>query len=163
MLLIDTLLTPLTLAALIGSATVGGIFFAFSNFVMRALGRIPAESGIAAIQAINVTVLNPGFMLCFVGTAALCLPLAAFAVLRWPHPAAAWLLAGAVLYLAGSFLVTGMANVPLNHALARLDPAQPGAASVFHELAARWTRWNHVRTAASLLAALAFGVGVRAG
>jgi uncharacterized membrane protein len=62
----------LTLAAALGCALVGGIFFAFSNFVMKALFRIPTQSGIAAMQAINVTVLNPLFFALFFGTAALC-------------------------------------------------------------------------------------------
>jgi uncharacterized membrane protein len=55
-------LFALTLAAALGCALLGGLFFAFSNFVMKALMRIPAPSGIAAMQAINVTVLNPLFL-----------------------------------------------------------------------------------------------------
>ena len=49
----------LTLAAVLGSGLVAGIFFAFSTFVMRALGQLPENQGIAAMKAINVTVLNP--------------------------------------------------------------------------------------------------------
>jgi uncharacterized membrane protein len=33
---------------------VGGIFFAFSAFVMKALDRLPPAQGIAAMQSINV-------------------------------------------------------------------------------------------------------------
>jgi len=34
-----------------GSAITGGIFCAFSSFVMAALARIPANAGISAMQA----------------------------------------------------------------------------------------------------------------
>ena len=33
---------------------VAGIFFAFSTFIMRALGRLRPAEGVAAMQAINV-------------------------------------------------------------------------------------------------------------
>ena len=35
--------------ALLGSALVGGVFFAFSSFVMKALARVPSSQGIAVI------------------------------------------------------------------------------------------------------------------
>jgi hypothetical protein len=41
---------------------VGGIFFTFSSFVMKALARLPSAEGIAAMQSINVVVLNPSFL-----------------------------------------------------------------------------------------------------
>ena len=54
--------------AAIGCGLVAGIFFAFSSFVMPALGRIAPEQGINAMQSINVAVLNVGFLSLFVGT-----------------------------------------------------------------------------------------------
>ncbi len=58
----------LIIAAVLGSGLVAGIFFAFSTFVMRALGQLRENQGIAAMKAINVTVLNPWFFLAFFGT-----------------------------------------------------------------------------------------------
>ena len=74
------LLILLTFAGVLGSGLVAGVFFAFSSFVMRALGRLPESDGIAAMKAINVTVLNPGFFLAFFGTGAICLPVAFLAL-----------------------------------------------------------------------------------
>jgi hypothetical protein len=58
--------TPLAIGlvfvAAVGSGIVAGIFFAFSSFVMAALERIPPVQGIAAMNSINVTVINPSFM-----------------------------------------------------------------------------------------------------
>ena len=58
----------LTLVAAVGSGIVAGIWFTFSNFVMAALARLPADRGAAAMRTINVTVPNAGFFLLFLGT-----------------------------------------------------------------------------------------------
>ena len=69
-------MTPLTIAlslgGTLGCGLVAGVFFAFSTFVMRALERRPAPEAIAAMQSINVAVLNPWFLGVFVGTALVC-------------------------------------------------------------------------------------------
>jgi uncharacterized membrane protein len=138
-------LFALTLSAALGCALVGGIFFGFSNFVMKALFRIPAPSGIAAMQAINVAVLNPLFLALFFGTAAACVLLVFYSI-EEPRR-----LIGAGLYLVGTFGVTIVFNVPRNNALARLDPA--GAVSEWRRYVQEWTWWNHVRTLAAVAAA----------
>jgi uncharacterized membrane protein len=60
--------------------------------------------------------------------------------------------AGAVLYIVGCIGVTIAGNVPLNDRLAEVQPDDAGAESLWHMYLVRWTRWNHVRTAASLAA-----------
>jgi len=55
----NNLLLALTLLSALGSGLIAGAFFAFSTFVMGALGRLPAAHGIAAMQSINVVVINP--------------------------------------------------------------------------------------------------------
>ena len=98
--------------ALLGSALVGGIFFTFSSFVMKALSRLPAAEGIAAMQSINVVVLNPSFLGAFIGTAILSLAAVAIAVVGWGCPPAPFFIGGAIFYLVGTFLVTALGNVP---------------------------------------------------
>jgi uncharacterized membrane protein len=77
----DNAMSGLTLAAALGAGLVAGIFFAFSAFIMAALGRLRPEDGISAMQSINVVVLNPVFFFVFFGTAlaALILAIAALA------------------------------------------------------------------------------------
>lgn len=151
----------LTFLAALGSALVAGIFFAFSTFVMTALGRLPSAQGIAAMQSINVTVLNPVFFAVFFGTAAVCVLLAIAAVLAWTEPVATYLIAGSVLYLAGSILVTIAFNVPLNEALAAVKPDSAEGSSLWARYLSSWTAWNHVRTAASLAASACFIMALR--
>jgi len=100
------LLSVLILISAIGCGLVGGIFFAFSTFVMKALGRLPPSQGIAAMQSINVTVLNPMFMTAFFGTAAASVVLIFLSLVNWHGPSDALLLFGSMLYLLGTILVT---------------------------------------------------------
>lgn len=154
--MIDGLLFAPTLLSALGCGLIAGAFFAFSTFVMQALGRLPSPQGIAAMQSINVVVINPRFLGVFLGTAALCVLLAIAALLTWSEPAALYLLAGSVLYFAGTFLMTMLFNVPLNSALATADPASAEGADIWGKYLVAWTAWNHARTAAALAAMASF-------
>ena len=160
MVTIDRLLFALTLFAALGCGLVAGVFFAFSAFVMKALARLPPGEGIAAMQSINVAVLNPWFLGAFFGTAAACVLALISSLLRWHEPGTVYLLVGSVLYLMGSLLVTIVFNVPRNESLASLTPADPNGPRLWTGYVASWTAWNHVRTAASLAAAASFSVAL---
>lgn len=150
---VDEVLPVLTLVTALGCGLMAGVFFAFSTFIMKALARIPQGEGIAAMQSINRAVVNPWFMLVFLGTAAASLALAVMAVPRWQQPGAAYLLAGGALYFVGTFLVTLTFNVPRNNALAALGRADPKGAAAWPRYLSGWTAWNHVRTICALAAA----------
>lgn len=141
-----------TFISVLGTGLIAGVFFAFSSFVMGALGKLPAANGISAMQSINVVVLNPLFLGVFIGTALLCLALGLSAILRLSEPGSAYLLIGSLLYLAGTFAVTIALNVPLNDELASVNPESASAVSVWMRYLTDWTTWNHVRTGASLVA-----------
>ncbi|UUZ68247.1 DUF1772 domain-containing protein [Polaromonas sp. P2-4] len=151
---------PLTFVAALGCGLVAGIFFAFSAFVMKALARLPPGQGIAAMQSINVAVLNPWFMAAFMGTAVACALALIASLLRWHEPGAVYLFAGSTLYLVGCLLVTIVFNVPKNEALALVVPATPDGASLWAGYVSSWTAWNHVRTAASLAAAVSLTIAL---
>jgi uncharacterized membrane protein len=153
---LDGLVSGLTLIAALGCGLIAGVFFAFSSFVMRALGRLPASGGIAAMQWINVAVLNPVFLGVFVGTAVVCVLAMVAALLRWNDHQSVCMLVGGALYVVGTFLVTVVFSVPWNNALAAVAADDPGAANVWAKYRVRWTAWNHVRTAAALAAAALF-------
>jgi uncharacterized membrane protein len=150
----------LIFAAAIGCGLVAGIFFAFSSFVMAALGRLPSDHGIAAMNAINVTVINPGFMLAFFGTAALCLAASAGVALRWTATGGMLVLLASVIYLIGCIGATMFRNVPLNNALAAVTLGTPEAAALWTRYLSEWTLWNTVRTAASALSAVLFTIAL---
>ena len=156
----DEWLRVLTLVSALGCGLVGGIFFAFSAFVMKALNRLSPAQGTAAMQSINVTVINPLFMTAFFGTVAVCAVLTISSLLSWHRPVSAFLVVGSLLYLFGTILVTIVFNVPRNDALAAVDPASAEGARVWAGYVPAWTAWNHVRTAAALAAAAVLSIAM---
>lgn len=147
------LASALILAAALGSGLVAGVFFAFSSFVMKALGRLSAGEGISAMQSINIVVINPLFLGVMFGTAIACAALAVISFLNWGDPRAVTVLLASLSYLLGTTLVTMAFNVPLNDTLAAVDPKSSEGANVWANYLVRWTGWNHLRGAAALLAA----------
>jgi len=139
-----------------GSAITGGIFYAFSSFVMAALARIPANAGISAMQSINITVINGTFFAVFFGTALLCLAIIALGLMGFGS-LSKWAIIGAGIYLIGTIGVTMILNVPLNDQLAVMDANAAASADVWIAYVRDWTLWNHVRTVAALVAALMLG------
>jgi uncharacterized membrane protein len=148
----DRLTSVLAWASALGSALIAGVFFAFSSFVMPALGRLPAAQGLAAMQAINRAALQRPFLLTFLATGLMCLLLAGFSLAGWAHVRERYRFAGSLLFLVGTFLVTRAANVPRNEVLDALDSTSARAASYWLTYLSEWTAWNHVRTLAALAA-----------
>ncbi|XXX80804.1 anthrone oxygenase family protein [Sorangium sp. So ce134] len=143
----------LTLASTLGCGLIAGVFFAFSSFIMPALARLPPAEGMAAMQSINVVVLNRSFLGVFVGTAGACLLLAVVSMFRWSEAGSTLRIAGSALYVIGTFLVTMTRNVPLNDALERVSSQAASAAETWSRYIPAWTTWNTVRTLAALAAA----------
>ena len=149
----DEMVSGIRLVAALGCGLIAGVFFAFSTFVMKALARLPTEQGISAMQSINIFAAKSWFLAVFVGTAVVCGFVAVSAVVRWNASSAALLLGGSVVFLAGTFLVTMLFNVPMNNGLAVMPVDEPARATRWANYITRWKRWNHVRTIASLAAA----------
>ena len=160
MTIVENLRLFLILFAAIGSALTAGIFFAFSTFVMQALERQPTAQGIATMQSINITVINPWFMTAFFGPAVAGLLLTISALRQWEQPDAIYWLAGSLLYLIGTIGVTIACNVPLNDALAVVSPDSTEGTTLWAKYLTDWTFWNHVRTLAALLAATLFAISL---
>lgn len=155
-----TLLQGLAVSSAVCAGTIGGVFFAFSAFVMQALEALPAAHGMAAMQRINVTVITPLFLGVFIGTAPLLGVTAWMAHGAEPSAAFRWLVGSSLVYLVGSVGVTMVFNVPRNDRLARLDPDSPTDQDDWTVYVREWTVWNHVRCVASLLAAAGAAVAI---
>ncbi|MBH5319574.1 DUF1772 domain-containing protein [Paenibacillus sp. GSMTC-2017] len=139
----------LTALTAVGSGVVGGVLFAFSSFIMRALARLTPEQGIAAMQSINITVINPLSGILFLGTALTSVFLIIVSLTRFSDPGSIYLLAGSLLYVV-AILITGAFNVPLNNELASVQPSSSVGAELWAHFIPTWTKWNHVRTLACI-------------
>lgn len=139
----------LMMLAILGTALIAGTFFIFSFAVMSALKALPPNEGAAAMRSINVVIQNPVFLGVFMGTALVSLVLAVLSVWNWTEPGSYFILAGVALYVVGSFLLTIVFNVPLNNGL------ESGTLE-WADYHGPWTRWNHIRSVASLASTGAF-------
>jgi uncharacterized membrane protein len=151
----------MTTVAAIGCAGVGGLFLAFSSFVMRGLDRTAPAEAITAMRGINAEAqANAPFLVFFFGSAVLAVAVGVVGLTRTDQPGSGYLLVGAVFGIL-ALIVTMAFNVPLNNHLDGIDPAALSAADAVHEwqrYLSVWTAWNHVRaltgfTAAALMLA----------
>ena len=153
-------LPAVTFLAALGAGLNAGLFFIFSVCIMTALGRLPPEQGIAAMQSINQVIQNPLFFLAFGGTTLLSLALVpmGFSV---GGATSLYLIVGGALFFTGMFLVTVFFNVPMNNAIDAVRPGSPEAAALWADYRVTWVNWNHVRTVSSLSALGCFVMALR--
>lgn len=156
----DSAVAIVATLGIVGSGITAGIVFAFSNFIMSSLKHVPDAEGMRVMQTINEAVYNPLFMGGFLATTLLSVGGIVYGVLRSEEPWALSLIAAGVAYFFGVFLMTGLANVPLNNALKALDPESEAGAAEWKRYLMAWTRWNHLRTGMAILSLLLFSAAL---
>src|SRR6478609_5598300 len=134
--ILETLRGPVLLAGTVAAGLQAGTYYTWACGVMPGLARTDDHTFTSSMNHINVAIVNPVFLLTFLGAPAL----AAAAVVVSPSGARGWAVAGLVLAL-GTVVVTAAGNVPLNDALAA------GGSRADFESA--WVRWNVVRAVTS--------------
>ena len=143
--------------SVIACGLVSGIFLTFSDFVMRSLDEARTASGIEVMQVINREVFRSVFMVLLLGMSALSPFLIGYAYFRIAGLAAAWIIAGGTIYLAGVFAVTLVFNVPMNNHLDAKEYSGIEAATYWsNTYMPHWTFWNHVRSLAAAGSAICF-------
>ncbi|MCI5111962.1 MAG: DUF1772 domain-containing protein [Marivita sp.] len=147
--------------AILAYALIGGVFLAFSDFIMRSLSLTGGVGGVEAMQVINREVFRWVFMALFLGMAAVSLVISGYAAVALSGPAGTLILLSGLVYLFGCFGVTVVFNVPMNEALAGMDLAADATQSYWTgTYLPRWTFWNSVRTIACGLSAMLLMTGL---
>ena len=147
--------------AILAYALLGGVFLAFSDFIMRSLALTGGHGGIEAMQAINREVFRWVFMVLFLGMAPVSLLIAGYGAFGLSGPAGTLIMMAGLVYFVGCFGVTVFFNVPMNEALAGMETSSGSTRDYWMQTyVPRWTFWNSVRTAACTVAAalLLFGL-----
>ncbi len=144
------LVTALLWTAALGSGLMAGVYFAFSAFVMRALGSISGSSAIATMNSINSVILRSSFMPLFIGSTIVAAMLMGVGVWYWSEAGAGLVLIAGLIYFSGMFVSTIVCNVPLNNELAGVHGEDDASLEVWSRYLKTWTNWNHSRTACSL-------------
>lgn len=140
--------------SILAYAFVGGVFLAFSDFIMRSLAHTGGVGGVEAMQVINREVFRWVFMALFLGMAAVSVFVGIYSAAYLAGGPGTLIFLGALVYLLGCFAVTVFFNVPMNEALARMDLASETTRDYWTgTYLPRWTMWNTVRTTACALSA----------
>ena len=137
-------------------ALVGGVFKAFSEFIMTALDRASPESGIEAMQQINRVVLRTEFVAAIIALSVVTPLFAAYCHYAVAGPAGTLAALAAGIYWPGVFLVTVFGNVPMNKRLDSMPPDHVETRDYWKTYVRRWTRLNHLRTAGCIASSIAY-------
>ena len=150
----DVLSEAVLIAATLTMGLMAGVFGIYSNAIMPGLRRTDDRTFVAAFQSIDRAILNPAFLATFLGALVFTALAALLHLGDDDRPVLPWIGAALVLYLL-VFVITIGINVPSNNDIKAAgdvdrmtDPH--GVRERFDE--ARWIRWNHVRTFASIVA-----------
>jgi uncharacterized membrane protein len=127
-------------AALVAAGLVAGLFYAYACSVLPGLGRGDDRTFVEAMRGINIAIVNPVFLLTFLGAPVL----AGVAVFLNPGPRP-WVLAG-FGFLVAMLVITAVVNIPLNNAL---DSGGDDYAALRAQFETVWVRWNVLRALAS--------------
>ena len=147
-----------TIIQIIAVTLVGlaaGLFYSYSCSVVNGLGNLGDKEYLLSFQSINRAIINPVFMLSFMGSL-IVLPIASWITYKnGTAPAFYFLLAAAIVYAVGVFGVTMAGNVPLNN---MLDQYNIGNASVEtlrsmrDKFENKWNMLQHIRALANIAA-----------
>ncbi|MEV7037737.1 anthrone oxygenase family protein [Amycolatopsis sp. NPDC051061] len=132
--------TVVLVAALIAAGLIAGLFYAYACSVLPGLARGDDKTFVEAMRGINVAIVNPVFMLTFLGAPVL----AGVAIFLDPGPRP-WVIAGFACLVA-MIVITGALNIPLNNAL---ESGGDDYAAVRANFEAAWVRWNVLRAVVS--------------
>jgi uncharacterized membrane protein len=139
-------------AALVAAGLIAGLFYAYACSVLPGLARGDDKTFVEAMRGINIAIVNPVFMVTFLG-APLLAGVAVF--LNLGSRSLPWVIAGFVFLLA-MIVITGVVNIPLNNAL---ESGGDDYAAVRARFETVWVRWNVLR---ALVSTAGFGCLVAA-
>ena len=145
--------TTLLSTGIISSGLMAGLFFGWTVSVIPGLRRVPDETYITTMQDINRAIINPGFIIPFMGIPVV-LGGAAIVHFRSGDTRRGWLLAAATLtYVLGVLGVTMDRNVPLNDALDAFDirsATQSALTDRRQNYETPWNSWHYLRPVANV-------------
>ena len=137
--------------AIVSFGFIGGVYFAFSFFVMQSLSNTSSSEAIRTMNAINLVILKSPFMFLFIFSSLVAL------ILFLENLILQTIISNegfaSLIFIVGMFLCTATKNVPLNNKLADYDfnDSTRNPTIEWNEYYKHWIKWNHLRTASCFL------------
>lgn len=130
---------------------LAGVFFTWTNAITPGIGRLNDLGYLQAFQQMNKTILNPLFYVVIIG------PLILTFVVSYLYKAShryvfRLLLASAIIYFSGVFLITKFGNIPLNEMLDNTkltDISLGDAKNLRNRFENNWNNLHLIRTISS--------------
>ena len=135
--------------AIISFGFIGGVYFAFSFFVMHSLNKHNPSEAIKIMNSINEVILKSPFIILFFFSSFIALML--FIENLTLNTFISNQGIASLVFLVGMFLCTALKNVPLNKKLADLNDLSDNPEMEWKHYYKHWVRWNHVRTVSSFI------------
>jgi uncharacterized membrane protein len=142
------------MASALSMGLMAGVFGLYAHTIMPGLRHTDDRTFVGAFQSIDRAIINPWFMLSFVGALLVTGVAAALHLAGDSQSALPWIAIALVLYLA-VFVVTIAINVPLNDAIkAAGHPDRISDLAGVRERVdeVRWASWNVFRAVATTVA-----------
>lgn len=152
---LEALRSPVLLSATLAAGLQAGTYYTWACGVMPGLARGDDRTFVASMQNMDSAIVNPVFMLSFLGA-----PLLAGAAIATSNGAARpWAIAGTAFAI-GTIAITAGGNIPLNNALHAAGDVDriTDLAAVRHHFESAWVNWNIARalTSTASLACIAW-------
>ena len=144
--------TVLMGVSIVATGLMSGLWYGWAVSVIPGTRQVADASYVDTMQRINRAIINPGFIVPFLGIP-IVIAVAAVLQFRAGDARRGWLLASAAaVYVIGVLGVTGRGNVPLNNELDAFDLEGSDADAVSarrRTYEAPWNRLHYVRTVAN--------------
>jgi uncharacterized membrane protein len=150
------------LLSILFTGLTAGLCFTWSNTITPGIGRLDDLGFLKAFQAMNRAIINPSFLIVFMGPCVL-LFINAFAAKNTNLMVFTTYLLAAGLFFVGVGLVTIFKNVPLNDILDKtvLETASTIELSKLrNSFEQPWNRWHMIRTVCSFTAFALLVIGM---
>ena len=151
------LIIALYIFAAVSTGLLAGIYFIFSNTVMPALAGMAITSAAEVMQRINRLILNPPFLVLFMGSAFTGLLLIGLSLFGLGVPDSTLGVFAAGLTMT-TFISTIWGNVPLNNLLESTHLHSTSLEKTWLHYLSKWIKWNHLRALLSLIATILYSV-----
>ena len=137
--------------AIVSFGFIGGVYFAFSFFVMQSLSNTSSSEAIRTMNAINLVILKSPFMFLFIFSSLIACILFLKNLFLQTIISNEGL--ASLIFIVGMFLCTATKNVPLNNKLTDYDfnDSTRNPTIEWNEYYKHWIKWNHLRTASCFL------------
>lgn len=142
--------------AVILTGLSAGFFYAWEVSVIQGTKMVSDKTYLETMQSINRAILNPAFMIVFMGTLFL---LAGSSYLQYRNGVSLsfwFMLTATIVYVVGTFGVTVGGNVPLNDALDALDLNQLDAEAMKNFRTSYEGKWNQLHRIRTVFAVVGF-------